>query len=489
MEFVHAFLDKDAPEPLYYQLYLKLSQDISGGVLPAGEKLPGKRSAAAQLGVSVNTVNEAYQMLAAEGYVDVRERSGFVVNALQRQLAPPALREVSRASDDKAEKTQIGEKQGENSGVDTNITENGAVWRHSFSTGGIDTSLFPLKTYTRILREVTAADASLFERGNAAGDYALRAAIAVYLRGYRGANCAAQSIVVGAGLEVLLGMLARLLSGGVAVEDPGYPKTARIFENAGAAVHRIAVDRGGMAPERLAASGAKAACITPSHQFPTGCVMPVGRRLALLEWAENGGVIIEDDYDSEFRFDGRPLPCMQGLDKAGRVVYAGTFSRSLAPGIRAAYLVLPPHLLQKWQVAYGGYTCTVSRPEQHTLARMLDEGHFARSLNRMRLAYRTRRNLLLEALKAQNTGRAHTLANTHTGLFLLLRAEGVPAAEAAKRARANGLRLHALSEYAVEEKNMPPRFRDGQTDALVLGYGGLVEAEIEAAVEELFRVL
>jgi GntR family transcriptional regulator/MocR family aminotransferase len=460
MDFIGVFFDKRDAAPLYHQLYRHLAAQIRDGALAAGERLPGKRSAAVQLGVSVNTVDGAYQMLAAEGYLEARPRSGFVVRRVG-QLVPPPRPAAA--------------------GKDAGTAPGGraAKWTYSFASGGLDPGLFPLKTWNRLLREVLAGEAGLFTRGESGGDEVLRQAIVAYLRAYRGVRCTAGQLVVGAGLEVLVGMLGRLLvDAPFAIEDPGYPKTGRILRNMGLRVTPLPVDEGGICPDALARSGAGAVYITPSHQFPGGGVMPVGRRAELLAWAGAGRVIVEDDHDSEFRFDGRPLPCLQGLDGAGRVVYAGTFSRSLAPGLRAAYLVLPPALLRRWQAAYGDYACTVSRPEQHTLARLMAEGHFARSLNRARNAYRRRRDALLAAL--ESIGGGYTVENTHTGLYFIVRLPGRSAARVARKARENGLWLRALNEYrAVPDK------KKQTADALVLGYGGLSERQMGPAVEKL----
>ncbi len=475
MELLGSFLSKTDKRPLYEQLYTWLVDELRAGRLQPGEKLPGKRSAAAQLGISVNTVDAAYQMLAAEGYVDARARSGFVVASGVRGWTVPAMRP-----------SLVGVKDtGEGKGRDE--ADASGNWRYSFSTSDIDTGFFPRKTWNRLLREVLSQEEGLFSRGEAAGDGILRRALAGYLRGYRGVRCDAGQIVCGAGLEVLLGLLAPLLGERpVAVEDPGYPGTAKVLANAGRAILPLAVDAAGMVPARLWASGAGAAYLTPSHQFPTGAVMPVTRREELLRWADEtpgGGVLIEDDYDSEFRFDGRPLPSLQGLDEHGRVVYAGTFSRSLAPGIRAAYLVLPPALLERWQAAYGGYACTVSRPEQHTLARLLDGGYFARGLNRMRVAYRRRRGLLLDALAARLEPGSYTVQNAHTGLYCILRLPGRDADTVVQRARAAGLRVRALDSYFAGGEEAARAA--GAQDALVLGYGGLPDAAMDPAVAQL----
>lgn len=466
MVFEGLFVDKQATAPLYEQIYTFLVQAIRGGALPAGQKLPGKRTAAAQLGVSVNTIDTAYQMLAAEGYVAARPRSGFVIAQLQQQqLSPPA----GDAEEPYGMRAQRGNQ------------ENAP--RFSFATGDIDTSLFARKTYARLLREVMSNEDDLFARGEAMGDVVLREAVTEYLRGYRGVRCTADQMVAGAGLEVLIGMLGPLLGGSVAVESPGYAKTARLLQNVGVPALPVPVDDRGVQLQSLECSGAKAVYVTPSHQFPTGGVMPVGRRTELLHWAaDTGGIIIEDDYDSEFRFDGRPLPSLQGLDEGGHVVYAGTFSRSLAPGLRMAYLVLPPRVLKAWQHTYGDYACTVSRPEQHTLARFMKEGHFARSLNRMRNAYRQRRTLVLTALAQNLPPKSYTVQNEHTGLYLLLRLPGRDAIAIAQKARSQGVHIGALAEYRL----LPPE-EEGfeEKKALVLGYGGLADEDVPKAVAAL----
>lgn len=454
MNFLNLFLQKEKQTPLYYQLYRHIAQGVMDGDLPKGEKLPGKRTAAAQLGVSVNTVDQAYQMLAAEGYVTAHARSGFVVNRVEAML-PAGGQTAKKTMPQKSEKA--------------------ATKKYSFATGDIDPALFPRKTWNRLLREVLSEDSGLFARGEGAGEEELRLALAAYLKEYRGVRCDAGQIVVGAGLEVLVGMLARLYAGGLAaLENPGYPKTMHILNNNGLKTLPLAIDDFGMRRESLEKAGASLAYLTPSHQYPTGQVMPVGRRMELLQWAAEGDrLLVEDDYDSEFRFDGRPLPSLQGMDHAGCVVYAGTFSRSLAPGLRAAYMVLPPKVLQRWRQAYGEYACTVSRPEQRTLARFLQGGYFARNLNRMRVTYKERREWLVNALKQSFVNLEYTTENLHTGLYFVARLHNKNATAIAKKARENGIAVRALAEYSLDTKEKMP----STEDALVLGYGGFSSAQ------------
>ncbi len=473
MDFLTVFLQKKSDYPLYYQLYNHLIGEISEGRIAGGERLPSKRTAASQLSVSINTVNEAYQMLAAEGYVEAKPRSGFVVKRLHQ--LPVQNRQREHISTVPLLKSSFVQQ---NSHNDT--------WLYSFSSGGMELSLFPHKTWNRIFKEVLTENTALMERGTAAGDAPLRTAIASYLREWRAVRCTPEQIVVGAGLEVLCGMLARLFSSSLfAVESPGYPKISHILHNMGTRMYPVAVDEWGMPCDTLRKSGADIAYLTPSHQFPTGSVMPVGRRTELLSWASEGGLIIEDDYDSEFRFDGRPLPSLQGLDKLGRVVYAGTFSRSLAPGLRAAYLVLPEDILQKWNKAYGDYACTVSRPEQHTLAHLMRDGHFARHLNRARIFYRRRRDALIDALTHMLPQGNFHIENAHTGLYFVLKLHNHhDAVDIAAKARDAKIRLHALNEYYIS-----PSDNASTTDALIIGYGGLSDEDIPAAAKALAHII
>lgn len=456
MEYFPLTLDAADSRPLYQQLYAWLAGEISAGRLQAGERLPAKRSAAANLGVSLNTVETALAMLAAEGYVETRPRSGVYV----ADVAPlvPAARPLPAAE-------EAGEP---------------PRWDYSFATSGVDTSLFPFKTWGRIARGVLASDPALLNPGPAEGDTALRGAIAGYLHEFRGVHCSPEQIVVGAGMEYLLGLLAHLLPGEVALEEPGYPKARRIFENSGLRVRGVPVDRDGLRVDALARSGAQAVYVTPSHQFPTGALMPVGRRSALLRWAgaAPGRLVVEDDYDSEFRFDGRPVPSLQSLDAQGRVVYVGTFSRSIAPGIRIGYMVLPPALLAEYRRVFAGYACTVSRLEQQTLTGFLAGGHFTRSLNRARGQYRRRRDALTGALRAA-FGPRLTLLGAHTGLHLVA-APGLPLTEKelVERAAAARVRLSGLSRYGSPPPGLPGA-------AVVLGYGTMGEADIGAAVARL----
>lgn len=456
-------LDAKASTPLYQQLYGHLSRQIQCGQLKTGDKLPGKRSLASQLAVAVNTVDTAYQMLVAEGYLESRPKSGFFVLEYTGALPQPP-----QAADSWKEPLPV------------------PAPRFDLSTGAVDTALFPFRTWGRIQKELLYNGEELLHHGHRQGDLELRRELAAYLRSYRGVVCSPEQIVVGAGVEYLLGLLAQLLRGRTAaVENPGYDRPRTILENNGISCRCVDIDGGGLDPAGLEASGADLCCITPSHHFPTGVTMPAGRRAQLLRWAGErpGRYILEDDYDAEFRFDVRPLPSLQGMSgPSGRVVYLCTFSKSLAPSIRIACMVLPLELLERYRTAFGSYSSTVSRFEQQTLRRFLEGGYFTRHLARMRGAYKARMERLAAALEDAFGRENLLLKGRHTGLHLLLSLPGGPG-EAAMAASAleGGVKVKGLSEYYMERKELCPE------NSVILGYASLRDEDIPALVEALKR--
>ena len=413
--------------------------------------MPGKRRLAAELSVSVNTVDAAYQMLAAEGYLEARERSGFYV---QEYLALPES--AAPAAPPKAE----------------SVPKQRPI-RYDLSTRGVDPGLFPFRTWARLQKELLYSSPQLLTHGDAQEEY-------------RGVRCGAHQIVVGAGLEYLLGLLAPLLPGSAAVENPGYPRAKQVLENNGVACCCLPVDEDGHYIRALSDSGAAVCYVTPSHQFPTGVTMPAGRRSELLHWAARcpgRRYIIEDDYDSEFRFDTRPLPSLQGMAGAdGPVVYLSTCSRSLAPSIRIAYMVLPEQLLPAWHAKYRLYSSTVSRFEQQTLARFITGGYFTRHLARERVAYKARRDALTAALQEAFAPEELHLTGLHTGLHLLAELRDPPPDDALRAAaEAEGVRLSLLSDYDLTGGGAAP------VGTLVLGYGSLADESCPSVGETLKR--
>ena len=456
-------LDSSGSRPLYEQLYRYIRDEIEGGRLRAGERLPSKRALAAHLKISVVTVEGAYGQLQAEGYLRSEPKRGFFVQAVQEEHRPPApaLRPEEPARPRPAPD-------------------------YDFSTSGVDVSLFPTSTWARLMRQVLSGRAdALLSSPHPQGAPELRRAIAGHLYRFRGIRADPRQIVVGAGSETLLGFLVQLLGreGGYGVEDPGYAKPHRIFTSCGAVVRPIPLDGQGLRVDVLGERAVRVVHVTPSHHYPLGIVMPVARRQALLRWAaaDPGRYIIEDDYDSEFRFSGRPIPALQSLDGGERVIYLNTFAKSLAPSLRMSYMVLPPHLLEKWRRDFWFYSSTVPAFGQYALAAFMEGGHFERHIARMRVEYRDRKAALTACVK--ELGLPARLSGADAGLHMLLTLEnGMGEAELVERAAAEGVAVYPLSAswLTPPPEDLPP--------TLIMGYARLEAEDIRQAFRRLGAV-
>ena len=479
-------LDPAARAPMYEQLYAAIAGAIREGALRAGEKLPSKRALCALLGVSRATVETAYELLLAEGYVTSKPRSGFYVVEYETAAVSEGPSSVIRLAGDGGchlpprGKAAAAVSEGPSSAPVCalgHLPPRGKALESPFSTSAVDVSAFPYASWAKLYKEVVYNSPELLQRGDPRGEAGLREALARLLSEYRGVRCGPEQVVVGAGMETLTDQLLTLFGPEAvcAMEDPGYPALERSLRARGRAIRHVPMDGSGMDAEALERSGADLAYLTPSHQFPLGITMPASRRSRLLRWAAEGERwIIEDDYDSEFRYGGRPISSMQGMDRHGRVIYAGTFSRSLAPAIRLAYMVLPPALAERWQALYGRQQPTVSRYEQTVMARFLDGGFYSRYLRRVGKLYADRRAALLAAL-AGIEGLA--VSGAGGGIHFLVTLPRFPEAELLRRAAGAGLPLRGLSEFCHEA---PPR-----PSTLVLGYGGLPTEQVPAAVARL----
>ena len=413
--------------PLYEYLYRCIRGDILSGTLHTHERLPSKRALAEHLRISVITVEAAYQQLEAEGYVYTRPKRGFFVCPVETISAPAAQPVLPTEPPP-------------------------PVWRLDLSRNQADVSLFPASTWARLTRQVLAEDNFLAPAPHQ-GLLSLRQAIADDLQAFKGMSVLPEQIVVGAGAEYLYLLLAQLFGPDAvfAVEDPGYPKIRQVYQKYGVRCLPIPMDRQGLRPDALAASGATVAHISPTHHYPTGIVTPIGRRQALLRWAEEtGGFIIEDDYDSEFRFTGRPIPTLQSIDTGGRVVYMNTFSQTISPSMRVGFMVLPLRLLEQYRRELDFYACTVPVMDQHVLARFLSGGHFEQHLSRMRKEYRSRRDAVLAAFQSSPFSGRISLAEQGAGLHFLLHLDTGRSDEALRlHARCLGVKLSFLSDFAA----------------------------------------
>ena len=455
-------LERRGDLPRYDYLYRCIKGDILSGRLAAGEKLPSKRALAAHLGTAVVTVENAYAQLLAEGYLTSRERSGcYVAQVETRQSPPPPPAPVQAVP----ERRWLLDLRGVGSGIEG----------------------FPFSVWAKLTRRV------LTERGPAllravphSGVPELRRALARHLYELRGIQVSPEQIVVGAGTEYLYNLLVQLLGRErvYGLEDPGYSKAGRVYALNEAECRFLPVDGAGVPPEALEGSGVQVLHLSPNHQFPTGAVTPISRRQAVLRWAqERDRYLIEDDYDSEFRFSGRPIPPMQSIDQSGRVLYMNTFSRSLAPSLRIGYLVLPPALLERYRERLGFYSCTVPAIEQYTLALFLSEGYFDAHLNRMRVFYRDRRDRVAAAIQASPLAGRCRILHQEAGLHFLLELETHrPDRELAGLASDRGIRLSFLTDYQRTEGAAPPH-------TLIVNYPALDPEQMARGLEELAALL
>ena len=452
-------MEERGETPLYEYLYRRIREDILSGTLAAGERLPSKRALAEHLRLSVITVEGAYQQLEAEGYVYTKPKQGFFVCPVQQTPEPP--RPAAIPAEPPA-----------------------PVWRADLARNQADSSRFPAATWARLTRQVLS-EGNFLTPAPHQGLYELRRAIADDLRAFKGMAVSPEQIVIGAGAEYLYILLAQLLGPGavVAVEDPGYPKIRQVYGKCGAACRPIPLDRQGMEPAALDASGATAAHISPNHHYPTGLITTIGRRQELLRWAaERDAIIIEDDYDSEFRFVGRPIPALQSIDTGGRVVYMNTFSQTISPSMRIGFMVLPPRLLERYRRELGFYACTVPALEQHVLARFLSRGYYEQHLSRMRKEYRARRDAVVAAFQLSPLADRVKFSEQGAGLHFLLRVDTALDDEALRRrAEGLGVRLAFLSEYAAVPQEQ-------YAHTLVVNYGGLAPERLGETVDLLAQV-
>ena len=346
---------------------------------------------------------------------------------------------------------------------------------------------FPYNGLSKIMKNLLLDHGKqIMSSGSAFGEKNLKETICDYLYHARNVRCTPEQIIIGAGNEYLQLMLIQMLgtSHGVAMESPTYLRAYRTFKNAGLSVREVALDDAGMRVDLLRKTDASIAYVMPSHQFPLGIVMPMKRRLELLNWAveEPERYIIEDDYDSEFRYKGKPIPALQGIDRSGRVIYLGTFSKSIASSIRVSYMVLPEHLLEQYQECCGFYACTVPNLMQQAICQFMQEGYFEKNLNRMRAIYKSKHDYMLAELKKYSWVRE--IMGENSGLHLLVEVDTDCSEQDVIEACAEQqIRVYGLSEYYISQN--PKR----EYPILLLGYGGLTEGQIADGLQMIDEVL
>lgn len=473
-------LIKDTDLPLYRQIYIEIRQIIVSGRVVGGTRLPPTRKLAAQLDVARVTVAQAYAQLEAEGLVVSRVGAGtFVAEAL-----PQEAELVDETAVFTPSLSPWGQRvAGLQSPRPRPADSRGLI---DFGFGRSFPHTFPYDIWRRLLaRYLSTDDAMLSRYGSVAGFYPLRQALATYLSQWRGVICGPEQVVIVSGAQQALDLLARLLlpSGSeVVVETPGYTDAYTLFAVHGAHLTALPVDKDGLMVDRLPAEGAaRLLFVTPSNQFPQGGTMPLARRLALLHWARQHDVlIVEDDYDGELRYDGQPLGALQGLDRDGRVVYLGTFSKVLFPALRLGYVVLPDGLIRPFLQAKSLLDRGAPTLMQAAVADFMAEGHFERHLRHLRQTYGARRQVLEAALHEKLGDRVSWTA-VPAGLHSMLHLPPhLDEAVFIRQAHEAGVIVYPGSAYYVERPSPP---------AVLLGFSGLSEADIVAGIDRLATVL
>lgn len=450
-------LDRTSATPLYEQLYSYIKNEIIEGRLVYGTKLPSKRQLVDMLQISQNTVETAYEQLLAEGYVEVLPRKGYYVQAYED------LEYISSSYT-----------------LEEKCTPEQNLPIYNFHPSHIDTEHFPFSKWRKYMKNVVdERNHELLLLGKAQGELELRREIAQYLYESRGVRCTPEQLIIGAGMETLLQQLLLLFGGETTygVEDPGYHLILNMLRAYPNQVHPLEVDEEGVKVEAIEKANIDVAYVTPSHHFPYGTVLSVNRRMKLLNWANANEkrYIIEDDYDSEFRYSGKTIPSLQSYDTNEKVIYLGSFSKSLIPSLRISYMVLPLSLLPSYREKLNFYHSTVSRIDQHVLANFIHEGDFEKHVNRMRKVYKRKLDKVIHFLKGYEKHLG--IIGEHSGLHIVLEVRNGMTEEilVEKAAKAN-LKIYPLSNYSIEKVTTPK---------IVLGFAGIMENKLVEALELL----
>ena len=462
-------ISKTGTSPLYLQIYNQLRHDIASGTLAEGAVLTGSRMLAAMLGVSRNTVDNAYGQLMAEGYIAPRKGVGFEV------LHVPSLGAASAASEKKF-RQQHSQPAHEH-------TPDGIVYDLTNSSHTVD--LFPKslwKKYTLECLEILEREEKISALQVMQGEPYLRKHLLAYLRRIRGVHCTEDQIIITCGLQQSLEYICKMAARHgqtILMEDPGYHKAAAVFRSNHITIQPVPVDENGLTVASLPAQcGAFALYATPSHQFPTGVTLPIGRRHALLDWAQRNGVfILEDDFDSELRYYSKPIPSLQSIDTENRVIYIGTFSKGISPSIRMGYMILPPQLAAVFHEMFAEYNSTVPVLNQYIIGRLLETGHYDRHIRRLGLVFKNRLALFIKELSGLGSG--VRITGNGTGQYFLLRfPKGTDQQMLIEQALARGVRVYPTMQFWQEKAECPPQ-------TLFLGFGKIRLQNIPDCVARL----
>ncbi|ABW18321.1 MocR-like pyridoxine biosynthesis transcription factor PdxR [Alkaliphilus oremlandii] len=465
------YINEKSEIPIYQQIYAQIKEDIIGGALVEGDKLASTRVLAKELCVSRNTVENSYSQLSLEGYVESIPGSGFIVKNINEEL----FFHPSKISDKLRSTIEAYDRES------ALLNDDSLFYKYNFQYGSFDDSIFPYSLWRRLTAQaLLSIDSKKINFYNdKQGELDLRIEIMNYLKGFRGVSCTPEQIVICSGNQHALDLICKIFSKyspKIAIEEPGYDGARIVFENNNFEINPIPVQSDGINIVELEKSSAKLVYITPSHQFPTGVIMPIQNRIHLLHWAtQNDGVIIEDDYDSEFRYHSRPIPSLQSIDQNERVIYLGTFSKALSPGLRMSYMILPKWLLSKYNELFNGYYPTVPWLQQKILSLYMSSGHWERYLRKARLSYKRKHDILVQTL-TNLMGDQVIIHGNNAGLHIVLEfVNGEHEDWLIEIAKAHKIKVYPISPFWYIKESY-------SNNMILLGFSMLNEEEIIEAI-------
>ncbi|QWB99504.1 PLP-dependent aminotransferase family protein [Mycoplasmatota bacterium] len=456
------YFDINKDIPLYEQLYTFIKNAIEKNELKANEKLPSKRKLAAHLKISQTTIETAYLQLLAEGYIQSVPRVGyFVLDSLNFPKKRKTKHKIAKKKE--------------------------ASYDFDFKTNKVDTDNFPYRQFAKIQRDIILDRLpEAINQIDYFGLYSLREKIADILFAYRGIEALPEQIVVGSGSEHLISLLVLLLGRDkfIYTEEPSYLKNYLLYKEYGANVGVCELDEQGLSLDKLKEYRADVVHVAPSHQYPTGIITPVSRRIDLLNWAleKDERYIVEDDYDSEFRFSGNPIPALKVMDEYDKVIYMNSFSKSISPGFRVSFMVLPRKLVKRYQDSFSYFSCSVPIMTQLSLEKFIEDGIFEKHLNRMKIVYKNKRDVLIHILK-ENFGDDIAIKGSDAGLHFLVEVKmNFTENQLVEKAKSVGVRVYGLGEFFIR------KLRKYDFPTLIFGYSHLNENDFFEAVNRLRKV-
>lgn len=453
-------LDSAEHRPLHIKLYNQIKNQILLGKLFPNTKLPSVRQLASELSISRNTVEYAYEQLCTEGYIYSKPQSGYYISLLEQEF-------ISRPSQDTLPP------------IEQDFAD-GRQYSFDFHPAALSPDSFPIKVWRKLLTNCLQDNVGQFTLYcNPQGERELRCEIQQYLERFRGVYCEPEQIIICCGLQDSLSIIAQILRvnhSNFALEDPGHWIPRSVFQNYSFSLNSIPVESDGISLEGLRKSNSTVVYVTPSHQFPLGYVMPVENRLKLISWAKTvGGVIIEDDYDSELRYHGKPIPALQGLHSEGDIIYVGSFAKVLSPALRVSYMVVPVRLLSIYNQLFHNYAATVSLLEQRVLSEFMKQGYWERHLRKMRTIYKKKHDALIQSIERHFGDQAKILGQG-AGLHIVLELVNsvLDEKELINRAWDKNVRvLSLLDTYQSKEYYLPK---------VILGFGRMNSDELEKGI-------